>query len=137
MFQPQTTIAWGGALLWLLGIAAAAFLVSWILTDRLHLRRTPYVGALAALTAALTGGYLTWSGAGAAFWTTRWPWGLLGAALVGALLARLVSRLPAAHPPAGVRGVAAAWVLRHGRRATGATGWRKASSSATPASTTP
>jgi hypothetical protein len=109
MFQPQTTIAWGGALLWLLGIAAAAFLVSWVLTDRLHLRRASYVGALAALTAALTAGYLAWSGAGPAFWTTRWPWGLLGAAVVGALLARLVSRLPAAHPPAGVRGVAAAW----------------------------
>jgi hypothetical protein len=72
MFQPQTTIAWGGALLWLLGIAAAAFLVSWILTDRLHLRRSPYVGALAALTAALTAGYLAWSGTGPAFWTTRW-----------------------------------------------------------------
>ena len=72
MFQPQTTIAWGGALLWLLGIAAAAFLVSWVLTDRLHLRRASYVGALAALTAALTAGYLAWSGAGPAFWTTRW-----------------------------------------------------------------
>ncbi len=84
MFQPQTTIAWGGALLWLLGIAAAAFLVSWGLTDRLHLRRTPYVGALAALTAALTAGYLAWSGAGAALWTARWAWGLLGE-LFGAL----------------------------------------------------
>jgi hypothetical protein len=109
MFQPQTTITWAGALLWLLVIATAAFLVSWLLTDRLHLRRTLYVAALAALTAALTAGYLTWSGAGPAFWTTRWAWGLLGAALVGALLARLVSRLPAAHPPARVRGVAAAW----------------------------
>src|SRR6266511_222033 len=48
MFQPQTTIAWGGALLWLLGIAAA-------------------------------------------------------------LLARLVSRIPAAHASAGVSGVATAW----------------------------
>jgi hypothetical protein len=109
MFQPQTTIAWGGALLWLLGIAAAAFLASWVLTDRLHLRRTPYVGALAALTAVLTGGYVAWSGAGAALWTTRWAWGLLGAAVVGALLARLVARLPAAHAPAGVGRVAAAW----------------------------
>lgn len=109
MFQPQTTIAWGGALLWLLGIAVAAFLVSWVLTDRLHLRRTPYVGALVALTAGLTGGYVAWSGAGAALWTTRWAWGLFGAGVVGAVLARLVSRLPAAHAPAGVSGVAAAW----------------------------
>jgi hypothetical protein len=109
MLQPQTTIAWAGALLWLLGIATAAFLVSWVLTDRLHLRRTPYVGALAALAAALTAGYLAWSGAGTALWTTRWAWGLLGAAVVGALLARLVWRLPAAHAPSGVSGVAAAW----------------------------
>jgi hypothetical protein len=109
MLQPQTTITWAGALLWLLGIATAAFLVSWVLTDRLHLHRIPYVGALAALTAALTAGYLAWSDAGAAFWTTHWAWGLLGAAVAGALLTRLVSRLPAAHTPAGVSGSAVAW----------------------------
>jgi hypothetical protein len=40
--------------------------VSWVLTDRLHVRRTPYVGALAAVTAGLITSYLAWSGAGAA-----------------------------------------------------------------------
>jgi hypothetical protein len=41
LLEPQTTIEWGGALLWLLGTATAAFLVSWVLTELLHLRRTP------------------------------------------------------------------------------------------------
>jgi hypothetical protein len=109
MLEPKTTIEWGGALLWLLGIAAAAFLVSWVLTELLHLRRTLYVGALAVVTAGLTAGYVAWSGAGAAFWVTRWPWGLLGAVLAGALLARLVSRLPAAQPTRDIGGAASIW----------------------------
>jgi len=88
-------IDWVDALAWLAGIAAGAFLVSWILTDILHLRRAPYVGALAALTVGLTAGFVDWSGLGADFWSHHWPWGLLGAAIAGAFLAAMVSRIPA------------------------------------------
>jgi hypothetical protein len=97
MFEPGTTIEWSGALLWLLAIAGGSFLISWVLTDLLKVRRLPYVGALAVLSAGLIAGYLSWSEAGAAFWTERWPWGLLAAALTGAFLAAMVSRIPGAH----------------------------------------
>jgi len=36
-----TSISWLGALGWLSAIAAASFLVAWVLTSRLGVRRTP------------------------------------------------------------------------------------------------
>ena len=94
-----TSISWLGALGWLTAIAAASFLAAWILTSLLGVRRTPYILALALLTGGLTWGYLAWSDTSlASFATTRWGWGLVGAALAGAILARL-SR----HQPRGPR----------------------------------
>jgi hypothetical protein len=57
----DTSISWLGALSWLAAIAAASFLVAWVLTSRLGVRRTPYIAALGLLTGALTWGYLAWS----------------------------------------------------------------------------
>jgi hypothetical protein len=106
-----TSISWLGALGWLTAIAAAGFLVTWILTTRLGMRRTPYIAALALLTAGLTFGYLAWSHTAlASFATNHWGWGLVGAAVAGAILARL-SR----HQPGGVR--------PHGSRLTATLGW--------------
>lgn len=94
-----TSISWLGALGWLTAIAAASFLVTWVLTSRLGVPRTPYIGALTLLTGGLTWGYLAWSDTSlASFATNRWGWGLVGAAVAGALLARL-SR----HQPRGPR----------------------------------
>jgi hypothetical protein len=76
MFESQTSVSWGGSLLWLAGIAAACFLVSWVLTDRFGIGRPAYVGALAILT-GLTAGYIVWSGTGADFWTNGWAWGIV------------------------------------------------------------
>ena len=56
-----TSISWLGALGWLLVISAAGFLVTWVLTTQLGLRRTSYIAALALLTGGLTWGYLSWS----------------------------------------------------------------------------
>jgi hypothetical protein len=92
-------ISWLGALGWLTAIAAAGFLVAWVLTTLLGMRRTPYIAALALVTGGLTWGYLAWSDTSlASFATNHWGWGLVGAVVVGALLARL-SR----HQPSGPR----------------------------------
>ena len=55
MSTAAASISWLGALGWLAAISVAGFLVTWVLTTRLGLRRTPYILALALLTGALTG----------------------------------------------------------------------------------
>jgi hypothetical protein len=96
---PDASISWLGALGWLSAIAVASFLVAWVLTNRLGVRRTPYVAALALVTGGLTWGCLAWSDTSlTSFTTDRWGWGLVGAAVAGAILARL-SR----HQPSGPR----------------------------------
>jgi hypothetical protein len=95
----DTSISWLGALSWLAAIAAASFLVAWVLTSRLGVRRTPYIAALGLLIGALTWGYLAWSDTSlSSFATNRWGWGLVGAAVTGAILA-VLSR----HQPSGPR----------------------------------
>jgi len=99
-----TSISWLGALGWLAAISAASFLVAWVLTSRLGVRRTPYILVLALLTGGLTVGYLTWSDTSlTSFATTRWGWGLIGAAVAGALLARLSRHQPSGPRPQGWR----------------------------------
>jgi hypothetical protein len=105
------SISWLGALGWLAAIAAASFLVAWVLTGLLGVRRTPYIAALALVTGGLTVGYLAWSDTGlASFATNRWAWGLAGAVVVGALLARLSRHQPSGRRSQGWRLVATlAW----------------------------
>jgi hypothetical protein len=99
-----TSISWLGALGWLAAIAAASFLVTWVLTSRLGVRRTPYILVLALLTGGLTVGYLAWSDTSlTGFATNRWGWGLIGAAVAGALLARLSRHQPSGPRPQGWR----------------------------------
>jgi hypothetical protein len=94
-----TSISWLGALGWLIAIAAVGFLAAWALTSRLGLRRTPYVAALALVSGGLSWGYLAWSDTSlTSFITDHWGWGLVGAAVAGAILATL-SR----HQPRGPR----------------------------------
>jgi hypothetical protein len=99
-----TSLSWLGALTWLTAIAAAGFLVAWALTSRLGVRRTLYIGALALLTGGLTLGYLAWSHTAlASFATYHWGWGLVGAAVTGAILARLSRHQPGGPRPHGSR----------------------------------
>jgi hypothetical protein len=100
----DTSISWFGALGWLLVISAAGFLVTWVLTTRLGMRRTPYILALALLTGGLTFGYLSWSHTNlTSFITNHWGWGLLGAAVTGTILAVLSRRQPGGPRPQGWR----------------------------------
>jgi hypothetical protein len=93
MFDPVTPVEVGAALGWLAIVAAGGFLVSWLSTDIGGLRRTPYIGVLAGVTAVITGGYLMWSDAAGAFWTNAWGWGVLGAIATGGFLAAQISRV--------------------------------------------
>lgn len=98
------SISWLAALGWLAAIAVAGFLVTWVLTTRLSLRRTPYIAALALLTGAFTWGYLAWSDTSlGGFLTNRWGWGLVGAAVTGAILTRLSRHQPGGPRPSGTR----------------------------------
>jgi hypothetical protein len=91
MPAPEAAISWLGSLTWLLAIIVAGFLVTWVLTDLLGMRRTPYILPLALVTGGLTWGYLSWSDTGLGrFMTNRWGWGVIGAAVTGTILAAMM-----------------------------------------------
>ena len=74
-------------LIWLLALALASFLVTWIFTDLFHLTQTPYIGVLAVVTGAFLAGYLSWSHTDwVAFLRYQWLWGLVAAIIVSALI---------------------------------------------------
>ena len=81
-------------------IAVAAFLVTWILTDRLGIPRAPYIPMLLAVALGLGGGYLAWSGTSASdLLSSGVGWGLAAGLLAAAIALPLVRQLPA-HPHA-------------------------------------
>ena len=80
-------------LIWLLAIALASFLVTWIFTDLFHLAQTAFIGVLAVVTGALLAGYLSWSNTDwVTFLSNQWLWGLVGAIIVGLLLIVMLTR---------------------------------------------
>jgi len=95
-------VSWSAGFLWLAGIAAVAFLVSWTSSDLRPTRRVFYIPLLALVAGALTAAYLSWSNAGTAFWTNRWGYGIGGAIVAGGLLTVLLNRrgIPGAEPGA-------------------------------------
>jgi hypothetical protein len=87
--------AWGA----FVAIVVLAFLVTWVVTDRLHVRRTPYIGVLSALVLALGAGYLAWSGTSLReLAVDGWGWGVVAGILVAGILTPLVRRLPPTEP---------------------------------------
>lgn len=104
MIHATAITDWAGTAAWFVGLVAVAFLVTEVGTEVVRLRRAPYIGVLAAVTAAFTAGYLVWSGNGSAFWTDGWGWGILGGVVAGALLAVALRRIrePRVHQPGGV-----------------------------------
>lgn len=66
-------------------ITLAAFLVTWILTDRLRIPRAPYIPMLLAVTLGLGAGYLAWSGTSPSdLLASRVGWGLAAGLLAAA-----------------------------------------------------
>ena len=108
---PQHPAPWAGSLIWLVALAIASFLVTWLFADKLRMRRTPYIAALTAVTIGLAAGYVAWTGVSVTdLLTTHWVWGLLAAPLCGAFLIIGMTRLPVTQPLAGRRlGLALLW----------------------------
>jgi hypothetical protein len=74
-------------------LVIAAFLVTWVVTDRLHVRRTRYVAILALLALALVGVELAWSGTPFVdLFVPRWGLGVIGGLLAAIGVAPLVRR---------------------------------------------
>lgn len=95
---PVVPVPWFGSILWLLGLAAAAFAVSEVAANIYRLGRRPYIAVLALVTAALTVGYVAWAGLDPVqLLTTHWGWGLVAAPLSAAFLVVGMTRLPVAH----------------------------------------
>lgn len=107
MPSPASSTSWGGAVAWFTVIAVCSFLVTWVVTDLLKIKRCTYIGVLAVVTGVLTYGYLAWSGTDAAgFIRDHWPWGLAGAAITAGLnlqLVRLMVRRGELHARHGTR----------------------------------
>jgi hypothetical protein len=77
-------------------LVIAAFLVTWVVTDRLHVRRTGYVAILTLLALSLLGVELAWSGTPLVdLLVPRWGLGVIGGLLAALGMAPLVRRASA------------------------------------------
>lgn len=98
----DTSFGWQEAVAAFAIISVVAFLVTWVVTDRGHVTRTPYVAILTLTTFALAAGYLAWSGTSVVdLVTVGWGLGILGGVAATALVAPLVHRLPSGPRPEG------------------------------------
>jgi hypothetical protein len=109
----EASFGWQEAATTLAIIVVAAFLVTWIVTDVLHVSRTPYIAILSAVVAGLSALYLGWSGASLAdLLTNDWAWavvaGLAAAGVVGLMLRRVPS------PPRAERGISGSQLVWEG-----------------------
>lgn len=105
------SFGWGQATIAYATVLVASFLVTWVVTDRLHVPRTPYVGILTLVTLALGTGYLAWSGTPFAdLLVPHWVWGIAAGLLAGAIVAPGLRRLPArGHAHGGALGGQFLW----------------------------
>ena len=102
----DTSFSWQAALLAYLIVAVAAFLVTFVGTDLLHLRRPAYVGVLAALVVGLGVWHLAWSGTSfTELAGSNIAWGIAAGILAAVAVAPLIRRLPAGAVPDGIQRV--------------------------------
>jgi hypothetical protein len=108
---PVSPVLWLESLIWLAALAVVSFLVTWVSADKLRMRRTPYIGVLTVVTAAMTAGYIAWTGVSVTeLLTTHWAWGLIAAPLCGAFLIVGMTKLPVTQRLTGRRlGIAVLW----------------------------
>lgn len=96
---PSATASWTGCLIWLLVLMIAAFLVSWLVADRLRANQMTYVGVLTLMTAGFTVGYVAWADVGIRdFLVDNWLWGLAVGVLAGTIPAFAMARMKATAP---------------------------------------
>jgi hypothetical protein len=100
MPSADPSFTWEEALTSFAVIALAAFLVTWVLTDLLKIRRTAYIPILLVVALGLGAGYCAWSGTSVGeLLTSDVGWALVAGAIAVAVTIPLVRRLPA-HPHA-------------------------------------
>jgi hypothetical protein len=103
---PEPSFTWQDGAVAYLVVLLAAFLVTWVVTDRFKVRRTPYIALLTAMVLGLGAWYLGLSGSPlAALVTSNVAWGLAAGILVAALVTPLLRRLPGGEVPGGIRRV--------------------------------
>ena len=109
--MPVPSASWAGCLIWLLVLMIAAFLVSWLVADRLRANQMTYVGVLTLMTAGFTGSYVAWADLSIReFLIDNWLWGLAVGVLAGAIPAYAMARMKATVPTEhGVRRAARVW----------------------------
>ena len=91
---------WQQALAAFAVITVAAFLVTWVLTDLLKIRRTAYIPMLFVVALGLGAGYCAWSGTSVReLLTSDVGWALVAGFIAAAIAIPLVRRLPI-HPHA-------------------------------------
>lgn len=97
-----TSFGWQEAMLGYVGVLVAGFLVSWVTTDLVHVRRTAYIAVLSIVSLGLGAGYLAWSGTALADVLVRhWAWGIVAGIVVAAALTPAIRRLPHTGAPEG------------------------------------
>ena len=112
MPAPDPSFGWQEGVAAYLVVLVAAFLVTWVITDLLHVQRTAYVAILTVTVLALGGAYLGWSGTSLSeLITSNIGWGLVAGLVVAAIVSPLVAKLPRHDAPTGVkRAELVAWV---------------------------
>lgn len=102
----DASFSWQAAALGYLIVVAAAFLVTFIGTDVLRMRRTAYVGALSTVVFGFGVFYASWSGTSVGdLARSNVVWGIVAGLVVAAIVAPLIRRLPKGPAPAGVERV--------------------------------
>jgi hypothetical protein len=91
----EPAFGWVEAMTGFAAVAIAAFLVTWVVTERLRVARGPYVAILLALSLGLGAGALAWSGTAFTDLVAEgWGAGLLAGLAAAAVAVPLVGRLP-------------------------------------------
>lgn len=105
------TFGWQEAIAAFAIVALMAFLVTWVVTDRWGVSRTPYVAILTLVTLGLGAGYLAWSGTSFTdLVTPAWGAAVVVGLVVGGMMAPALRRMPhGARPEGGSLAVALVW----------------------------
>jgi hypothetical protein len=100
----ESSVTWQAALIGYLTVLIASFLVTWVVTDLFHIRRTIYVGVLTLLVIGLGGWFAAFSGmtAGDAVGSDV-VWGLVAGLGVALLATPMIRRLPKRDAPTGLK----------------------------------
>jgi hypothetical protein len=100
----DASFTWQAGVIAYVAVAAAAFLVSWLATDVLQVRRPAYVAILSTTVIALGLGYLAASGMTLAdLFGSNVAWGAVAGLAAAVVVAPLVRRLPRSAPPDGLK----------------------------------